>query len=170
MPEQSYYALDADVLLALADGNECAQGLIDYFMAQRCHPIVTFSVLTHLQDIAENEPEWAELARKALSERVFLGVLEPSLTETERDLAELTAEELVSRGLVDSFSFAFAISEAALFGADYFVTAQHESAMAVKDKYVNFVLQARGQDSITVLSPQFIAEVEADEEEAGDEI
>lgn len=160
MATQSYYAVDADLLLALADGNECAQGLVDYFMVRKCHPIVTFSVLIHLQDIKENVPEWAERAEKALTHRTYLGMLEPSLSDTERDLAEMAADDLVSKGLVKSFSFAFAISEAALFGANYFVTAQHEDAMGVDDKRTNFVLQARGLSNILVISPPFIAEYE----------
>ena len=160
MATQNYYAVDADILLALADGNECAQGLVDYFMVRKCHPVVTFSVFTHLQDIKENVPECAERAEKALTQCKSLGVLEPSLSETERDLAEMTADELVAKGLVKSTTFAFAIAEAAMFGASYFVTAQHDDAMEVDDKRTNFVLQARGLSNILVISPTFIAEHE----------
>jgi hypothetical protein len=155
-----FIALDADTLLAIAQGADKAEGAIDVITTLRGFPVVTPSVLQELQDAAENDsvPEDRHWAQLALTSLTTWGMVSTELDQVQRDIVEITTSKIVGNAdLLDCRQSTRIIVEAAMVGCRLLLTYRGE-VLSVDYRALKLaLLQADLTDCISV-TPDMLVE------------
>jgi hypothetical protein len=156
-----FAALDSDILLALAAGDEECQGAIDGLSRLGFYFIVTETVLQELADIVQKDQDTdkTHCAKTALGQITNWGFLTPPLDAIKMGVAERVAHDLVNK-LMDegSLNNGLVLAEAAYNGCKLFLTRSKIILVANRDS-IQFSLMSADLTPVLVGSPAVMVAV-----------
>lgn len=138
------FALETDFLIALAMGEENAQGAIDLIMKLRGYPVVTPSVVQELCDQAlyQEKDALRNPAQRAFRELTTWGIIRPSLEPKDHAIADIVAQRLVAQRLAPNYHRGLILAEAACLNSRILLTYNREWFSADSAALKVFLVQA----------------------------
>lgn len=157
MPRPSRFAaIDTGVLLALDAGDEECTGAVDLLGAAGFYCLATETPLQELGDIceiAQEDPEAAERARKTLCHLTNFGFLESSLGRVEMGVAERVARKICEVSLPDGkLNDGLVIAEAAYNNCRILLT-RRKALLKSRSDLLRIVLVDADLPPIVMASP-----------------
>jgi rRNA-processing protein FCF1 len=98
--KRRFASLDTSFLLALAEGEEDCEAVIDWLGRINVYPLVTPTVIQELMDIEEQDREACPTAKAAKEGISVWGILDAPLSPTDHGIAEIIASKLIAKGVL----------------------------------------------------------------------